>query len=145
MATAGRMPSDVVEQELEQVRSGNPDGMLIPAEVVRFARDPGTALHTKFTWDDGDAAERWRIHEAQQVIRVHVTVLKEDTPPVRAYVSLPSDRVNGNGYCRMEDVVASPHKLQCLVDQAKHELNSFRVKYEHLSQLEKVFRAIDEL
>jgi hypothetical protein len=44
-------------------------GVLKPEEVVRRASDPQHPLHSCFTWDDGSAANAWRLEQARSLIR----------------------------------------------------------------------------
>lgn len=37
------------------------DGRLTPAEVLEEARNPESPLHDQFTWDDTEAAEKYRL------------------------------------------------------------------------------------
>lgn len=74
--------------ELEMLRQ-EAGGTLRPEAIVEFAHSANTALHSAFTWDEGEAAVRWRIHQARQVIRAAVTMLPRPDGglvPVRAYV-----------------------------------------------------------
>ncbi len=59
--------TEQAQAELKALESRS--GTLTPQEVVEAARDEGTALHECFTWDDGEAAERWRLEEARELIR----------------------------------------------------------------------------
>lgn len=64
---------------------------LTPGIVLSEASDPNHPLHHRFTWDDSEASYRWRLHQAQSLIRSVNVVLErgENTPPitVRAFVS----------------------------------------------------------
>jgi hypothetical protein len=76
----------LAELELLRAEAG---GALLPEKIVEFARSANTALHSAFIWDDSEAAERWRLHQAKQVIRAAVTLLARPDGgmvPVRAYV-----------------------------------------------------------
>ena len=75
--------------ELQAIYDSN--GELTPALVVQEARNPEHPLHKRFTWDNDEAAERWRLHQAQVLIR-SVNVVIEQTSnaapiKVRAFVS----------------------------------------------------------
>jgi hypothetical protein len=73
--------------ELELLRQ-DAGGDLSPDAIVDFARSANTALHRAFTWDDGEAAAKYRIIQAKQVIRAAVTFLPTPSGslvPVRAY------------------------------------------------------------
>lgn len=64
---------------------------LTPQLVLKEATNPEHPLHRRFTWDDGEAATRWRLHQAKALIRSVNVVLDrgENVPPisVRAFVS----------------------------------------------------------
>ena len=45
-------------------------GTLTPELVVDVARDPEHPLHSRFEWDDSIAAEKWRLEQAGQLLRV---------------------------------------------------------------------------
>lgn len=136
------MKRDAIKDELETIRK-NHNGHLLPADVVEFARDPSTQLHTQFQWDDSRAAEQWRLQQARNIIRLHVTVIQEDTEPVRAYVSLTPDRHTGGGYRATVDVVNDDELRARMVADALKELRTFRRKYEQLKELRPVWEAID--
>jgi hypothetical protein len=59
--------TDRVQQELQAIADRH-DGKLPASAVVDFARDPSTALHARFDWDDSEAAEKWRLEQARTII-----------------------------------------------------------------------------
>lgn len=78
--------SQLAELELIREESG---GVLPPDKVLEFARSSNTALYSAFVWDDTEAGEKWRLHQAKQLIRAAVTMLPRPDGglvPVRAYV-----------------------------------------------------------
>jgi len=53
--------------------------MPTPPAVVDAARAEDSPLHRYFTWDDGAAAEKWRLDEARKLVRsIHVVVVGDD-------------------------------------------------------------------
>jgi len=81
--------------------------------------------------------------EARQVIRAVVTVLNvPDVGPmtVRAYHSLPSDRVNGLGYRPIEEISQAPTMVQELAQSLKRELARLSEKYRHVDSLAHAIR-----
>lgn len=153
-----------VSEELQVIQS-NHGGLLNPVDVVEYARDESTALHSRFEWEDSKAAEGYRLWQARQIIRLEVRVIK-DTPKgpvfleveeseepearrVRAYVSLADDRyseeADKRGYRKIEDVMSDPMLTQRLLEEAKRDMRTFRKKYESLSSLAKVFREMDTI
>lgn len=132
-------------RELESIAASH-RGHLRAADVVEFAKDPETALHSRFTWDDTEAADRWRLQQARQIIRIAVTMYGDDHPmPFRAFVSLQGDRQSGNGYRALATVLSDEDLRERLLEQARQELEGFRRKYSALIELSKVFEAIDEV
>lgn len=136
-----------ITQELEQIRSKNERGVLEPEEVVKFAKNPKTALHGRFTWDDGQAAYQYRLWQARQVIRCHVTILEQaDGKPVRTYVSLMNDRKQqGGGYRPLVNVLSDDDQRAALLQEALAELAVFEEKYKVLSELAPVFAAVERV
>ena len=128
--------------ELEQIRRRG-HGVLKCHAVVAFARNPKTALHGQFEWDDTKAAQEFRLWQARELIAVSVTVLHGRTDPVRAYVSLGSDRIRpGGGYRSMEDVLADPERRAEMLEDAKRDMEVFVEKYEGFAELAGVFAAM---
>jgi len=54
-------------------------GKLTPEQVIEAAEDESSPLHGCFTWDDTEAAAKWRIEEARELIRsVHIEITVEE-------------------------------------------------------------------
>ncbi len=128
--------------ELEHIRTSH-GGLLKPEDVVEFAKDPNTALHSEFTWDDTEAARLHRLNQARNVIRLVVTIIGEAPEPVRAFVSLPTDRAQGGGYRSMAEVVNDSSRREEMLRDALERLLSAKRKYSHLQALQPVWDALD--
>ena len=57
------MQRDQIREELDRIKKSNEEGLLKAEEVVEFARNPTTALHDRFTWDDSAAARQYRLQK----------------------------------------------------------------------------------
>ena len=67
-----------------------------PEQIVNKARNADTELHKCFDWDDTTAAEKYRLHQARQVV-CHLVIketIQKDKPPIRFFFA-PE---NGSGY-----------------------------------------------
>lgn len=118
-------------------------GIITPDSIVDAARPEKSPLHQYFTWDDGEAAERYRLMEAAQLIRVCVTYLpSKPKVPVRAFVSIRDDRVKGGGYRVLADVLEDADLTMKLLQDALFELHVFEEKYKRIQELEPVFAAV---
>ena len=65
-----------VGQEIESI------SVRTPENIVRKAEDENTELHKCFTWDDEEAAKKWRNQEARTVVNAIVTVEDTDDEPL---------------------------------------------------------------
>lgn len=132
------MASKAIEQELLALYEAN-NGLLRPEDVVEFAKDPKTALHKRFEWDDGAAAHQWRLEQARNVIRVHVTVVGAEQREARMWVSLDTDRYTTSGYRSLEDVMTDEERRKMFLKQAQRDFQTFRAKYQTLKELAPLF------
>ena len=127
-----------IEQELLSLREG---GLLKPRDVVDFAKNPDTALHAEFPWDDAKAADEHRLSIARRLI-VSVRIIPyEGAKPTQAFVSLVSDRKSDGGYREVVDVLSKGEQRQELLEQAFREFNYWKAKYESFGELREMFAA----
>lgn len=134
--------SEAIRGELEALKV---DGVIRPADVVERARDPESAMHGWFEWDESAAAQEFRLYQARKLLRVHVTVEQREDSPTRAFVSLSSDRkVEGGGYRALDDVMSDEALRAQLLRDALAELRCAQQKYRHLKQLSGVWKAVEE-
>jgi hypothetical protein len=113
-------------------------GRLMPRDVVEEARNPESPLHKSFEWDDTAAAEQWRIEQARRLIQVSVTVLEGSKEPIRAFVSLTTDRKDGGGYLLVEKVLSSKKQKEQMLKDAAAELEIFTAKFNTIQELSEV-------
>jgi len=136
-------PKTKLREELDTLAEAS-EGYLSPRSVVKWAEQhPDSALHAKFEWDDSKAAQKYRLSQARQIIRVHVETVVENGQNTRAFVSLQKDRVPERGYKALRDVLDDPVERRILVAQARRELARLRQKYAILEELGGVWDAID--
>lgn len=144
IVSANKTAVQLSESAVRELASGK----LTARDVLERARDPDSALHRYFEWDDSEAAEKFRLIQAHGLIkRARVTIVQAsgETAKVRAFVSLASDRVTGGGYRSTERVLASEVLTAGMLATAKLELAAFRRKYGQLTQLAGVLDAIERM
>lgn len=131
------------QSELDRLAEAN-GGLLNPERIVEFARNPKSALHSRFTWSDSAAAAKWRLQEARQTITFYVTVVAGSSEPVRAFVSLQRDRTGDEegGYRRIESVMSDADMRKELLGMALKDMEAFQRRYARLRELEQVFAAM---
>lgn len=67
-------------------------GELTPRDVVDDARNPNSPLHSYFEWDDGAAAEAYRLKQARGLIKAVVAIYRDDagTRPATGVAGIPA-------------------------------------------------------
>ena len=122
-------------------------GLLKPEKVVEFAKNENTHLHGCFEWNDSKAANRYRLQQARQQISMYVMVIQSPKGPVnvRAFQSLPSDRLSGGGYRKTADILQDQELLAELVSSAMKDLATVRERYEAVTALSPIWRAADQV
>lgn len=139
------MARSKIASELERIAKAH-RGMLRPEYVVEAARNKQSPLHDSFEWDNGRAAEKFRLIQAERLLRVHVveTTDNKSRKAVRVFVSLSGDRHPGGGYRRMMDVLSDHQLRQQLLEDAKTEMNIFVEKYARVTELTEVLSVMRE-
>ena len=120
-------------------------GLLRAPDVVDAARPLHSPLHEHFEWDDSVAGERFRLVQAQQLIRAVITIIpRADGEPVsaRAWISLPNDRADGGGYRETVDVLQDADLLEQAFKSLQEDLSRLRQKYRAFTELAAV---LDEM
>ncbi len=134
-----------IARELEGLRKKH-GGTLTPAAVVAFARNKKTALHSRFCWDDTEAASKYRLWQARHIVAsVRFTPSDTEDLNVRAYVSLGPDRKDGGGYRAVVDVMDDAERQWQMMSDALAELRAIRRKYKELKELVGLDTTIAEL
>ena len=131
----------VWQEEMEGIakRTG---GILRPADVEAFARNPKTALHSKFQWDDTVAAHQYRLWQARELIAVVVEIMPQIQKSCRVYVSMAEDRQQeGGGYRTIVSVLGNRTRREKLLAEALEEFDRWKAKYELLTELAEVFES----
>lgn len=132
--------------EIEQIQRNNSKRKLIADEVVDYARDPNTALHSQFEWDDTKAAEQHRLYQARKVIHLVIEFRVKHHEPIETYTSLISDRVKPRGgYSLTKDVLSAEESRAELLDMALQALARVQANYVMLTELAEVFEAADKV
>src|SRR5262245_47721303 len=85
-----------IGEELDRIASSN-KGKLTPRDVVTAAKNPRNILHKHFDWEDKQAAEKWRLSQAQEIIRcIRVEDERTEDGTARAFISIAEE--DGTSY-----------------------------------------------
>lgn len=123
----------------ELYKAKDKDGLIQPEIVVEQATPPTAPLHSAFEWDDAKAAHHHRVEQARGLIRTSIVYEEGE----RKTYSLSSDRKTNGGYRDTSDVLSSPEMRRIAVADALVELQSWRNRHQHLTELKAIFGVID--
>lgn len=108
-------------------------GKLTPKAIVDNARNPESALHRHFEWNDAAAAEKWRHQQARMIVlSLRVEAIDPDKEPDQAFYSIQD---NGSAYRSVQEIRSSGDLQEKLLAGAERDLESFTVRYRVLKEI----------
>lgn len=110
-------------------------GTLTAALVVDTARDPGHPLHSRFEWDDSIAAEKWRLEQAGQLLRV-VKLPPDPARPgdLRAFVAVKGAESHRAEYVPTEQAMADEFTRTLVLRDMEREWKALKRRYQHMAE-----------
>ena len=125
--------AEVAGKYIDKISGGK---KITPQELVDASRSKTSPLHNEFEWNDTIAAEKYRLAQAQNIIR-HLVVIKTDTEEVReardrAYVSTGE---RNNVYVPLQEALSNEKWRSNLMKAAEEDMRKFTVKYYRLEKL----------
>lgn len=141
---AGLSPQEVGER-LARLREEG--GGFLPASVVEDARSEHSPLHPAFEWDDGEAAERYRLEQAGHLIRCVVVVVRDehDNPhETRAFVPVSVREAGESRYLPIVTVISDEDYKRQHTERLLNELLAIRRKGTEFHEFDRIWRAIDQ-
>jgi len=126
------------------------EGMCTPARLVQEAGGGARDLHRLFTWDDAEAAQRWRVQEARNVINAIVVRVERNGQETEAPAFVSVGRIaetqdRGAGYRPVQVVVQDPEFRAEALQEAIKDLNAIRRRYEAIKELSPVWDLVDRI
>lgn len=117
-------------------------GKFTPMEVLEKAKDETTELHKCFEWNDSIAAEKYRLEQAKNIIRMLVYEKEtKEQAVVRYYAKTETKHV----YQPTKQFLVQEDEYQGLLRRALAELEAFKNKYHTLTELESIFEALETI
>lgn len=142
-----------VQDEVLKVVAGM-DDKAAPRALLEAAKSPDNPLHDYFTWDDSEAAERYRLAQAGTLFRrVKLQIVRADPErrevafeTVRAVTSVPSDRskTDSASYGRTTSVMNDEDRRASVLRGIVRDLIALRRKYATYSELHDIWVVIDD-
>lgn len=117
-------------------------GSLTAALVVDVARDPDHPLHARFEWDDTVAAEKWRLEQAGQLLRV-VKLPPNPARPhdLRAFVAVKGQESHRAEYVPTEVAMADEFTRKLVLADMQREWRALKRRYEHMAEFAQMVSA----
>lgn len=137
------IPAQEAGEELERIEREH--GNITPELVLDASREESAPLHECFEWDNDVAAEKYRISQAGHIIQnlIVTNIEGHNTPPVRAFVNVGTKQKGE--FVGISIAMQNAETRDYVLENAIRELESFRRKYRHLSELADVFAALDRM
>lgn len=115
-----------------------------PQEILEKARDSNTELHKCFTWDDSVASEKWRLHEARNIVcNLKIVDKREDKKPETIPIRVFYKTDDQSGYKPTKLILKNPDEYKQLVERCRHELLSIKNKYQTVSEYSEIWELIN--
>lgn len=144
-----KIPAEIAAEELDRIKEEN-GGNLTADLVVLKAKSASNPLHKQFEWSNKKAAEEYRKEQARNMLRAIHVVYETAKEPVTArkyeVVTEPAkfEQPERKVYQSMEEILQNPVKRDEVLARAIKDALAYRKKYSQLSELSKVFKAIDD-
>lgn len=108
---------------------------LTPAIVVDEARNPEHPLHDRFEWDDSAAGEKWRHHQAHELITSVRVAYKSSTGQPRDVRQFHAIRgQQGHVYEPVETVLRDDVMTKILMADMEREWRSLKKRYDQFAE-----------
>lgn len=111
-------------------------------QIVEFARNPESELHKSFTWDDDVAAEKWRVHEARQVL-CNLVIKKVNKENKKSEQIRLFHKIDGGHYKPISLIIRNEGEYQSLLRQCNEALQALKRKYSSLSEYQEIWDLIN--
>jgi hypothetical protein len=113
-------------------------GELTPALVVAVARDDRHPLHDRFDWNNTTASEKWRRHQAHELIKsVRITYTSSKTgalASIRAFHATREPETNRYVYQPTEVVMQNPMAMRLLLAEMERDWQALKRRWEEVEE-----------
>lgn len=132
-------PADEYDEMNQLITSSG--GRITAEAVLERAQDPGSLFHAHFTWDDTDAAHRYRLQQAGALIRKFKVVRNVGgrTITVDAFVKVPDST---DGYVPVHEAMTMDWVVQQRRIRIVASMERLAVELRHWDEFTSVADAI---
>lgn len=139
-----RVPAQVAGEVMEKIEQR--DGKLTKEAFLEESRPAGSPTHELFEWDDGIAAEKFRLEQARHTINdIQVKIIRNDSEmKTPAFVKVTVGAKTKADYINVETTMQTDDYRRAAIQNAIDELKAIEQKYNTYVELEKIFIAVHE-
>lgn len=106
------------------------EGKLTPKIIVDDARSPSSPTHGIFEWDDTAAGERWRLHQARQMMcKLRVNIGTDEEPKMVRTMFVVTDDDGDDSYRPLAEIKADSRLSDQILDRAKSDMKCWIERY----------------
>lgn len=134
------MSTTTLVEQLQAIREEH--GQLTPVLLVDLARDPEHPLHARFEWDDSLAAEKWRLEQAGQLLRVTFRPDPSKPRDLRAFVAVRGEATPKADYVPTTEALADDFTRELLLRQMKRDAEMFNRRWKDMAEYADVVRSM---
>lgn len=139
---------------LMQIKKDEPDGRLTPAAVVEASKPKNHVLHRFFTWNDSEAAAKYRNFQARGLInRTFIAVSKGSEKRKsreshvivvhKAIVSVRDpERETKNSYHPVVEVARRPDMSDIYLNSLKNKVRAIIKEFENYKELTEILNTL---
>lgn len=135
--------AQIAAERLKEI--GARAGGITPRAVVDDARSNNSPLHKCFEWDDGKAADEYRLGQARSLIGALVVVRVDDAPVLKETRAFLHVSVESPQYVPTEVALSVPDMRAEILARAQAEIIRWKANYSAYAEFAKVVSAIDEV
>ena len=138
---------ETVHDEIMRIKAKH-GGLVSPDQIVAEAAKKSNPMHKLFTWDDTEAAVKYRLSEAGSLLRaIEITYVDLPDQPRRAFEvttkKRAGDDVKQTLYSTAEEAASNPDNHSALIAEAVRTLMAWRARFRYLQELSKLIEEID--
>lgn len=126
--------ADKVGKELERIEK---ESELTNVNVLEFAKNnKNSELNKCFDWNNETAGEKWRLHQANNVL-TSISIVINDTEPeetTKAFVNIKT-KEETRVFKNIVSVIENDEEYNQLKDKAKRDFISYKEKYDKILKL----------
>lgn len=123
------------------------NGTLNPFDIVKEAKNLKSPLHDWFDWDDTEAGEKWRVHQArilfgQIKIKINTNLSEREYRKYLNVTITDDDGETHRVYMKIEEILNDEELKKQIVAKAFREVEYWKQQYEDYREFNNIFDAV---